>query len=93
MGIITSVSEHVPELCNAYLYSVVSVNSPCSVEVWCPKDLKRSSRDITELDVVLAEFEKITANYRYIFYFPLAEYSKSYKQITYFFFASRLSVR
>ncbi|KAI6069832.1 Centromere protein U isoform X1 [Aix galericulata] len=41
-----------------------SVNSPCSVEVWCPKDLKRSSRDITELDVVLAEFEKITANYR-----------------------------
>uniref|UniRef100_A0A8C3GIN9 Centromere protein U n=1 Tax=Cairina moschata TaxID=8855 RepID=A0A8C3GIN9_CAIMO len=56
--------KHVPELCNAYLYSVVSVNSPCSVEVWCPKDLKRSSRDITELDVVLAEFEKITANYR-----------------------------
>ncbi|KFQ86969.1 Centromere protein U, partial [Phoenicopterus ruber ruber] len=41
-----------------------SVDSPCSVQVWCPKDLKRSSRDITELDVVLAEFEKIAANYR-----------------------------
>ncbi|KFR08747.1 Centromere protein U, partial [Nipponia nippon] len=41
-----------------------SVDSPCSVEVWCPKELKRSPRDITELDVVLAEFEKIAANYR-----------------------------
>ncbi|NXI64814.1 CENPU protein, partial [Anseranas semipalmata] len=41
-----------------------SVNSPCSVQVWCPKELKRSPRDITELDVVLAEFEKIAANYR-----------------------------
>ncbi|NXI45780.1 CENPU protein, partial [Galbula dea] len=41
-----------------------SVDGPCSVEVWCPKELKRSSRDITELDVVLAEFEKIAANYR-----------------------------
>lgn len=41
-----------------------SVTSPVSVEVWCPKDLKRSSRDITELDVVLGEFEKITSNYR-----------------------------
>ncbi|KAK4818740.1 hypothetical protein QYF61_018727 [Mycteria americana] len=41
-----------------------SVDSPCSVQVWCPKELKRSSRDITELDVVLAEFEKIAANYR-----------------------------
>ncbi|XP_014801140.1 PREDICTED: centromere protein U isoform X2 [Calidris pugnax] len=41
-----------------------SVTSSCSVEVWCPKELKRSSRDITELDVVLAEFEKIAANYR-----------------------------
>ncbi|NXK54934.1 CENPU protein, partial [Chauna torquata] len=40
------------------------VNSPCSVQVWCPKELKRSPRDITELDVVLAEFEKIAANYR-----------------------------
>ncbi|NWW51088.1 CENPU protein, partial [Pedionomus torquatus] len=40
------------------------VASSCSVEVWCPKELKRSSRDITELDVVLAEFEKIAANYR-----------------------------
>ncbi|NXX88361.1 CENPU protein, partial [Centropus bengalensis] len=35
-----------------------------SVQVWCPKELKRSPRDITELDVVLAEFEKIAANYR-----------------------------
>ncbi|NXS73602.1 CENPU protein, partial [Pandion haliaetus] len=40
-----------------------SVDSPCFVQVWCPKELKRS-RDITELDVVLAEFEKIAANYR-----------------------------
>ncbi|NXE72157.1 CENPU protein, partial [Cochlearius cochlearius] len=41
-----------------------SVDSSCSVQVWCPKELKRSPRDITELDVVLAEFEKIAANYR-----------------------------
>ncbi|KAM6072269.1 centromere protein U isoform 2-T2 [Theristicus caerulescens] len=41
-----------------------SVDSACSVEVWCPKELKRSPKDITELDVVLAEFEKIAANYR-----------------------------
>ncbi|XP_009810557.2 centromere protein U [Gavia stellata] len=40
-----------------------SVDSSCSVQVWCPKELKRSPRDITELDVVLAEFEKIAANY------------------------------
>ncbi|NXQ17745.1 CENPU protein, partial [Peucedramus taeniatus] len=38
--------------------------SPHSVQVWCPKELKRSPRDITELDVVLAEVEKIAANYR-----------------------------
>lgn len=44
-----------------------SVDSPCSVQVWCPKELKRSPRDITELDVVLAEFEKIAANYRNVF--------------------------
>ncbi|NXR78795.1 CENPU protein, partial [Pycnonotus jocosus] len=41
-----------------------SVDSPHSVQVWCPKKLKRSPRDITELDVVLAEVEKIAANYR-----------------------------
>ncbi|NWR87841.1 CENPU protein, partial [Furnarius figulus] len=41
-----------------------SVNSSHSVRVWCPKELKRSARDITELDVVLAEVEKIAANYR-----------------------------
>ncbi|XP_030904798.2 centromere protein U [Melopsittacus undulatus] len=41
-----------------------SVDSPRSVEVWCPKEMKRSPRDITELDVVLTEFEKTTANYR-----------------------------
>ncbi|NXU89945.1 CENPU protein, partial [Xiphorhynchus elegans] len=35
-----------------------------SVHVWCPKELKRSARDITELDVVLAEVEKIAENYR-----------------------------
>ncbi|NXW94325.1 CENPU protein, partial [Alopecoenas beccarii] len=40
------------------------VSHRCSVEIWCRKDLKRSARDITELDVVLAEFEKIAANYR-----------------------------
>ncbi|NWZ97623.1 CENPU protein, partial [Nesospiza acunhae] len=41
-----------------------SVDSPHSIQVWCPKELKRSPRDITELDVVLAEVEKIAANYR-----------------------------
>ncbi|NXM94828.1 CENPU protein, partial [Sylvia borin] len=41
-----------------------SVDSPHSLQVWCPKKLKRSSRDITELDVVLAEVEKVAANYR-----------------------------
>ncbi|NXH22028.1 CENPU protein, partial [Bucco capensis] len=41
-----------------------SVDTPCSVEVWCPKELKRSSRDITELDVLLVEFKKVAANYR-----------------------------
>ncbi|NXB57836.1 CENPU protein, partial [Struthidea cinerea] len=41
-----------------------SVDSPHSLQVWCPKELKRSTRDITELDVVLAEVEKIAANYR-----------------------------
>ncbi|XP_071599397.1 centromere protein U isoform X3 [Heliangelus exortis] len=40
-----------------------SVDSLCSVQVWCPETMKRSSKDITELDVILAEFEKITANY------------------------------
>ncbi|NWI03327.1 CENPU protein, partial [Tichodroma muraria] len=40
------------------------VDSPHSVQIWCPKELKRSPRDITELDVVLAEVEKIAANYR-----------------------------
>ncbi|NWI66042.1 CENPU protein, partial [Todus mexicanus] len=41
-----------------------SVDGQCSVQVWCPKKLKRSPRDITELDVVLTEFEKIAADYR-----------------------------
>ncbi|XP_023780809.1 centromere protein U isoform X2 [Cyanistes caeruleus] len=41
-----------------------SVDSSYSVQVWCPKDLKRSPKDITELDVVLAKVEKIAANYR-----------------------------
>ncbi|NWY44132.1 CENPU protein, partial [Sylvia atricapilla] len=41
-----------------------SVDSPHSLQVWCPTKLKRSPRDITELDVVLAEVEKIAANYR-----------------------------
>ncbi|XP_054151470.1 centromere protein U [Melozone crissalis] len=41
-----------------------SVDNPHSVQVWCPKELKRSPRDITELDIVLAEVEKIAANYR-----------------------------
>ncbi|NXS33640.1 CENPU protein, partial [Pomatostomus ruficeps] len=41
-----------------------SVDGPHSVQFWCPKELKRSPRDITELDVVLAEVEKIAANYR-----------------------------
>ncbi|NXY91249.1 CENPU protein, partial [Alcedo cyanopectus] len=54
----------IPEFCNDELYSVVSVDSSCSIRVWCPKKMKRSHRDITELDVVLTEFEKITANYR-----------------------------
>ncbi|NXU13480.1 CENPU protein, partial [Pardalotus punctatus] len=41
-----------------------SVDITHSVQVWCPKELKRSPRDITELDIVLAEVEKIAANYR-----------------------------
>ncbi|NWI97512.1 CENPU protein, partial [Pitta sordida] len=41
-----------------------SEDTPHSVEVWCPEKQKRSPRDITELDVVLTEIEKITANYR-----------------------------
>ncbi|NXC48098.1 CENPU protein, partial [Penelope pileata] len=41
-----------------------SANSSSSVQLWCPKELKRSPRDVTELDVVLAEFEKIAADYR-----------------------------
>ncbi|XP_068043067.1 centromere protein U isoform X2 [Anomalospiza imberbis] len=41
-----------------------SVDSPHSIQVWCPKELKRSLRDITELDIVLAEVEKIAENYR-----------------------------
>ncbi|NXN12914.1 CENPU protein, partial [Indicator maculatus] len=41
-----------------------SVESPLSVQVWCPKEMKRSSRDVTELDVVLTEFERIAANYK-----------------------------
>ncbi|XP_064367105.1 centromere protein U isoform X2 [Dromaius novaehollandiae] len=40
------------------------VDSPGSVQVWCPKGLKRLPKDITELDVVLAEFEKIAADYK-----------------------------
>ncbi|NXM57791.1 CENPU protein, partial [Illadopsis cleaveri] len=41
-----------------------SVDGPRSLQIWCPKKLKRSPRDITELDVVLAEVEKIAASYR-----------------------------
>ncbi|XP_039396451.1 centromere protein U isoform X2 [Mauremys reevesii] len=41
-----------------------SADSPFSIQIWCPKGLKRFSQDITELDVVLAEFEKITADYK-----------------------------
>ncbi|KAM6261132.1 centromere protein U isoform 2-T2 [Porphyrio hochstetteri] len=41
-----------------------SVAIPCSLPIWCPKELKRSPRDITELDVVLAEFEEAAADYR-----------------------------
>ncbi|KYO46114.1 centromere protein U isoform A [Alligator mississippiensis] len=40
------------------------VDSLHSVQVWCPKGIKRFSRDITELDVVLAKFEDITADYK-----------------------------
>uniref|UniRef100_A0A8B9Q3J7 Centromere protein U n=1 Tax=Apteryx owenii TaxID=8824 RepID=A0A8B9Q3J7_APTOW len=57
--------EHIPALCNVCVYSVVSVvDNPGSVRVWCPKGLKRLPKDITELDVVLAEFEKIAADYK-----------------------------
>ncbi|XP_023961095.2 centromere protein U isoform X2 [Chrysemys picta bellii] len=41
-----------------------SDDSPCSIQIWCPKGLKRFPQDITELDVVLAEYEKITADYK-----------------------------
>ncbi|NWJ01554.1 CENPU protein, partial [Crypturellus undulatus] len=39
-------------------------DNPGSVQVWCPKGMKRLPKDITELDVVLAEFEKIAADYK-----------------------------
>ncbi|XP_050801325.1 centromere protein U isoform X1 [Gopherus flavomarginatus] len=39
-------------------------DSPFSIQIWCPKGLRRFSQDITELDVVLAENEKITADYK-----------------------------
>ncbi|KAM9142816.1 centromere protein U isoform 2-T5 [Pangshura tecta] len=39
-------------------------DSPFSIQIWCPKGLKRFSQDITELDVVLAEHEKITSDYK-----------------------------
>uniref|UniRef100_A0A8C8SGR0 Centromere protein U n=1 Tax=Pelusios castaneus TaxID=367368 RepID=A0A8C8SGR0_9SAUR len=39
-------------------------DSPCSIQIWCSKGLKRFAHDITELDVVLTEFEKITADYK-----------------------------
>ncbi|NXA98302.1 CENPU protein, partial [Melanocharis versteri] len=41
-----------------------SEDGPHSVQVWCSEELKRSPRDITELDVVLAKVEKIAADYR-----------------------------
>ncbi|XP_032656284.1 centromere protein U [Chelonoidis abingdonii] len=41
-----------------------SADSPFSMQIWCPKGLKRFSQDITELDVVLVESEKITADYK-----------------------------
>ncbi|KGL78286.1 Centromere protein U, partial [Tinamus guttatus] len=39
-------------------------DSPGSIRVWCPKGVKRLPNDITELDVCLAEFEKIAADYK-----------------------------
>ncbi|NXA46537.1 CENPU protein, partial [Nothocercus julius] len=43
---------------------LISDCSPVSVRVWCPKGVKRLPKDITELDVVLDEFEKIAADYK-----------------------------
>ncbi|NXX50362.1 CENPU protein, partial [Tricholaema leucomelas] len=59
------VQKKVYEYYHVYLMlTLVPVESTHSVEVWCPKEMKRSSRDITELDVVLTEFERIAAHYR-----------------------------
>uniref|UniRef100_A0A8C0GRA1 Centromere protein U n=1 Tax=Chelonoidis abingdonii TaxID=106734 RepID=A0A8C0GRA1_CHEAB len=45
-------------------YAFFVPDSPFSMQIWCPKGLKRFSQDITELDVVLVESEKITADYK-----------------------------
>ncbi|NXP53700.1 CENPU protein, partial [Heliornis fulica] len=59
-----------------------SAASPGSLSVWCPKDLARSPRDITDLDVALAEFERIAADYR-----PSIESNAGRKAIDHFCWA------
>uniref|UniRef100_UPI00398EB35F centromere protein U isoform X2 n=1 Tax=Pristiophorus japonicus TaxID=55135 RepID=UPI00398EB35F len=38
--------------------------SPPSVKIWCPEGMKRLTKDVTELDVVLDAFEEIVTEYK-----------------------------
>ncbi|XP_067838685.1 centromere protein U isoform X2 [Heptranchias perlo] len=37
---------------------------PSSVKIWCPEGMKRLTKDLTELDVVLDDFEEIVTEYK-----------------------------
>ncbi|XP_051875643.1 centromere protein U [Pristis pectinata] len=37
---------------------------PLSLKIWCPEGVKRLSKDVTELDVVLDDFEQIVTEYK-----------------------------
>ncbi|XP_067885498.1 centromere protein U [Heterodontus francisci] len=37
---------------------------PSSVKIWCPEGMKRLTKNVTELDVVLSDFEEIVAEYK-----------------------------
>lgn len=39
-------------------------DGPLTMKIWCPEGIKRSSKDVTELDVVLNDFEQIVQEYQ-----------------------------
>ncbi|XP_072113842.1 centromere protein U isoform X3 [Mobula birostris] len=39
-------------------------DGPLSLKIWCPEGVKRLSKDVTELDVVLNDFEQIVTEFR-----------------------------